>query len=650
MPNTKLLDYILADNVADLLSGEKLKEIADEVIKAHERDEASLVQWRAKAKLALELAGMDGLRTSLPDDENFKSDVKSPLIARAAIVFASNTMPEIVQDSKVAKATIYGADPDGSKAQKARNSLSALNYMLLNPHSTWKDDLRKSLTMLAVTGCVIRKVEYDPVAKETRTTVVDYDDVSYNASCKSIYGEDCRAITQKLRVHNNILETEARSGRYLELPKEEYEEEPNYYDDLNRDNYHCLLEQHCWLDLDEDGYEEPYIVVLHESKKYVLSIRPRYDLEDIVYKKDEDGNDTNKVIRIVPEQYFVMLKYYDSFDNTLPGIGLGTLLISVHATHDTVINQLIDSGRRSNEATLFMDAGLNNKQKDMRIKYGAINRFDFAGRHPSEGIWSLDFKEPSSTLYQLMGYLDTYAKELSSTTDAVTGSKMPSNIKTGAVNTITERSLKPFADVLDRITGALSIEFNINYKILGRYWDNDKYIAFLDDENANLRKDFDLGTMDVYPVADPDMSTESARIQKAQALLQVKDDPQLPAENRLNIIREYLEALGVEQVDKFVPDPKNAEQNPEVIKLQQENQKLMQNMQQLQQSHDLQVQKLQQDREKTAANMQIKIAQLEQKAHEAENKHSREMIEMAIAERVESMKADAKRRDKSENF
>ena len=109
--------------------------------------------------------------------------------------------------------------------------------------------------------------------------------------------EDCRSFSSLLDFSDNEIIEKERSGRWLELkPHIEEKEKGHNKDGENRsneaekvtdaaDNPCKFIEQQCYFDLDDDGYEEPYIVTIYYPTKQVLRVVARFDENSIMVRR-----------------------------------------------------------------------------------------------------------------------------------------------------------------------------------------------------------------------------------------------------------------------------------------------------------------------------------------------------------------------------
>lgn len=644
MPNDKILKLVTSQNIADDLEKKVLASISSKVTDRYNNDLFTMRDYCNTAKQAIELASMQGWKI----EKEGKSNVKTPIIARACINYASNMMPEFVKDSKVIKSVIYGTYND-DKVARAERVTKLLNYELLSPTSQWQESFEKMLVQLGCIGWQVRKTGWDDRRKSINDEFIHYTDVVFNANARSFDPvSGCRTVTHVLNnVSTNELVSYINSGLFIDLP-DTYLDIPE--GDLSEDITHTLYEQHCWLDLDKDGFEEPYIVTVHKESGYVLRIVARFELKDVEY----DKKTKKKVVYIEPLQYFTLYTCFDSFDGSLLGLGLGTLLLSIAASYDTSINQLIDAGRLANSSTFLKNKSYNNKNKNMPLEIDKINEIETGGLDIDQMMTRVDFKEPSPTLFQLMGYLDQAAKELSSTGDMMTGQAAPSNMKTGAASALIERGLKVYNSMLKRVIKSFTLNVNNMFRIINIHYPNEKYKIFHDRDDISVQQDFDLTQLDVFPTADPNMAAESQRAMKAEALLAIKDDPLIPPENKINIIREFLTTIGYENLDRFVPSMETAQQDPMISQLKQEYEQksaeLQQQQQQLQQSQQqiqLQQQKLELEYQKMQMSHQHKVMDVSQKEQESVRDAQLETVKIINETQLKEKEIDARQRSKS---
>src|SRR3990167_715129 len=273
----------------------------------------------------------------------------------------------------------------------------------------WLEERERMLTHLAVVGTVFIKTWYDPIVEMPRSEMIPFDELIVNDGIKSL--EEAERISHVLCYSMNEIVEHNRFGLYLEL-------DDTYSIKNSRDSVQAqeLVEQHCFLDLDDDGYKEPYIVTVHVDSGKVLRIVTRYEEKDI--KRDAKG----KVMKIKPEHYFSDYHFLPNPTGKFHSMGFGTYLLDMQETVNSICNQLIDAGKLANIQGGFIGGGLRLRSKTIEMEPGEWKVMEAVnGEGIKNNIVPLNYKEPSTVLYQLLGFIIQAANTFTSTTEALTG-------------------------------------------------------------------------------------------------------------------------------------------------------------------------------------------------------------------------------------
>ena len=545
----KLDEIKKSKNVVDMLDSEQILEIGAQIIKGYEVDETSCAEWRDTVEKATKLANLVHEEKNHPWPK--ASNVKFPLIASACIQFAARVMPAIVQNDKVVKAKTTGSDPEGIKFKRGERVSKTMSYQLAYDSIDWKENTDRMLQVLPVCGTTFKKTYYDASEKRNVSNFCEPSKIIVNNGIPSL--EAARRITHIIELSQNEIIERQRRGMYddsvdLELLTD------NEEGSRDEDSLVMLLEQHCYLDLDGDGYKEPYIVTVHRDSGNVLRIVHRF--------KAIERNKKGQVVKIDPIQYFTDFHFIRSPDGSFYSMGFGSLLFSLNKSINSVINQLIDSGTLNNLQGGFVGRGLRIKNGEFNFamgKWHSVNSSDIA-KH----VFPLPTKEPSQTLFSLLGLLINIGKELSSSTDVLQGNEQAQNVAQGTMNALIEQGTKVFAAIGSRYYTSATKEYKKLYELNYHNLSNDKYKTILDDEEADVKKDFELDTLDICPVADPALSSEQQRLNKAVVL------QQLPTVDRRAVDTYVLQTLGLEDsmIQQMLPPPDpNAPPPPETQKI-----------------------------------------------------------------------------------
>ncbi len=439
-------------------------------------------------------------------------NVKYPLITNGAITFASREYPQIVRGQEVVEAAVFGKDPDSSKYQKAQRISKYMSWQLLVESVEWEAETDKLLGMVAVLGTVFRKGYYDPSTDMPRFELCNPENLYINNNVKSL--ESARRVTHRVFMHYNTILENMRSGIFCEYDEDElvHDNTMEAGDIRDPDRLHEILEQHRYLDLDGDGYQEPYIVTYHSGSKKILRISARYSFEDIKLTVK------NKVQHIKPKIYFTDFHFLPSLDGGFLSYGLGTLLLPINESINTITNQLIDSGTLLNSQPIIIAGPARINAKTFDLAPGRINIIEGLGaRNINDSIQNLPLIPPPPTLLQLLELLIQAGKEIAGVTEILTGQQPSQNSPATTVLALIKQGLVQYNAIHKRILRGFKKEFALLFQLNHDYLNIEKYLNMVNDPNASAN-DFKTLDLDIRPVSDPNMASETQRLAQAQAI------------------------------------------------------------------------------------------------------------------------------------
>lgn len=618
----KIKDVLDSVNIADDLDEDKLIGIADQVHKGFYNDLASRKPWET------DLENWTKLALQISEKKTFPwvgaANIKYPLLATAAMQFAARAYPTLVpSDGKMVKCRVIGADPDGQKEARAVRVSTHMSYQLLEQMEGWEEDMDKLLLALPIAGTCFKKTYWDAGKQKNCSKLVlpKYLVVNYDTRCI----DDAERITEVVYLSKRKVKERQNEGifRDVELPDPANENvftnngvNTSFQTDATEDETtpYTLLEQHTFLDLDEDGYAEPYIVTIEAQSKEILRIVPRFSPKEVKVK--EDGS----IQSIKPTQYYTKYDFIPNPDGGFYAIGFGRLLGPLNESANTIINQLVDAGSLSNLQAGFIGKGLRIKMGESRFQPGEWKAVNATGGDLKQQIFPLPTREPSQVLFNLLDLLLKSGKELASVAEIFVG-KMPGQ-NTPATTTMAtiEQGMKVFTAVYKRVYRSLSSEFKKLYVLNREYLNPQEEIDILDEPIQ--QSDYEGSENDIIPGADPTAVSTQEKQAKVQALLQIM---QLGTLNPMAITQLYLEAHDISNPQAYMmqpqPDPKQQE---------------------LQMKAQLEQQKAQRDMQMATAKLELEKATAEQ-----ELQMKRRMVEMDMqAKQVEAvLKAQSAQQD-----
>lgn len=557
MPSEKIKDLIEKTNLVDLLKDTELSKISDDVMDRYSIDQKSQSDWEAQAKNAIHLASLKSEPKNYPFAN--ASNITYPIIATATTQFAARTMPELQRGDQVVKVKVNGYDATGELTNRARNVGYFMSYQLLMENNDWLNSTDKLLHLYSNIGTAYKKIYYDPIKRRYVYHLCRHDEVIVNTDIQNL--ESAPAITHIYNMSYNDIISHVRAGVFSDVDLSEKDEGTVLRDSADKE-LHEILEQHCLLDLDDDGYSEPYIVTIHKKTMKVLRIVARYLESDIHY------NSKNEIIFIKPITLFIDYHFMPSMDGSFHSLGFGTLLAPINHAVNTICNQLIDAGKLANMQCGFLSKSLRLKPGQLSLQPGELKVLDnIPGISLRDNMEMLSFKEPSRTLFELLGLLIESAKDVASVSDILQGDALPQNSSPTTVLTLVEQGLKLHSSILKRLYSSLKREFELIYKLNSVFVDPNQYATVL---NLNPQEvaaqdgtvlDFSREDLDITPVADPNLSSDAKRSAQNQFLMQFMGHP---AVDDRAIIASALQSMEIPNFEQYLPD-KSGQPDPAQI-------------------------------------------------------------------------------------
>ena len=615
-------------NVAESLTKEQLVKIGTDAKEGFQVDSRSRSPWEKCVDEYIALAKQIAETKSWPWPN--ASNVKYPLLSTAAMQFAARAYPSLVpSDGRVVKARVIGKDPDGTKTEVAEAVSIYMSYQLMEEMEGWEEDMDKLLIMLPIVGVVFKKTYWDPVKEVNCSKLVLPKNLVVNYWAKNL--REAERISEILEINPRVVTERKKAKLWLDVEldapssAEAAEGRDESPDSDDATTPYIFIEQHTYIDLDDDGYPEPYIVTFQKSSGKVVRIVPRFDQNCITL------DDDNKLIKIDAIQYYTKFGFVPNPDGSFYDIGFGVLLGPINEAVNSLINQLVDSGTLSNMQSGFIGKGLRLKMGTTSFSPGEWKVVNSTGDDLKKGLLPLPAREPSKVLFELMGALISSGKELASVAEIFVG-KMPGQ-NTPATTTMAtiEQGMKVFTAVYKRIYRSLTEEFHKLYRLNGIYVNPNEYVEVIDME---IGPDiFDNSTHRIFPGADPTAISQTEKLLKAQGLMELMGSgaPLDP----VKVIQRVLEAQEqpnwqellpqqIQQTGQLPPPPPDPKMEEMKMKGQLEQQKMAGQMQMMQHKAELESRtaetQMQMKAQEHQVNLQAKQQQLRLSAAEALHK------------------------------
>ena len=584
----QLIANIDNPNIAADLDDEQLSAIGQRVLREYELDLSSRSEWEARSKTAMDLAMQIAEKKTNPWPD--ASNVVYPLMTTAAVQFNARAYPAVIQGRNVVKGVVIGPDkgipavnpqtgqpmmqpgpdgqpqpmwmsPPGTKQARATKIGEHMSYQLLDEMTEWENETDILLLILPIVGCTFRKSFYDRGLGQNASMLVLAQNLVIKYDAKSM--ERAPRLTERIALYPYEIEERVRQGLFLD---HEYGKAQDA--DGDDDAPHEFLEQHRLWDLDDDGYQEPYIVTVHKQTGKVARIVARYDAEGV--QVDREGN----VVKIDPVHYYTKYDFLPNPEGGIYGTGFGQLLGPINEGVNTTLNMLFDAGHLQNTGGGFVGRGLSMHSGSIRFKLGEWKVVNAPGQSIRDAIVPFNHPGPSPQLIALLTFLVEAGKEVATVKDVMTGGgeQLAATMQPTTLMALIEQGTKVFNAIFKRVYRALKSELNKLYRL------NRIYLPYqaryqVGDEWRTVTKEDYARAGGVRPVADPAMASDMQRLAKAQLLQGYQNDPNC---NRVKIIRRVFDSAQIEDADDLIVEqtPPNPQILAETAKLEAQNREI----------------------------------------------------------------------------
>lgn len=559
--NTQLpLDTILTSpNLAELLDAEDLAKIGHCVLEEWQIDKTSREPWEEKTAFAMKLA------MQVTEDKTFPwqgaSNIKFPLVTIAAMQYQARAYPALLPGPDVVKCVVYGPDEDSSKENRAKRIADHMSYQILEEDEAWEENMDKVLISQSIVGCAFKKTYFSPSCGHNVSEHVLAKDLYIPYYAPSL--EKAARISQIIYLSENDLYERYKRGLFLALSPDSkpYTQGSSVLEEVRQKDQgltkpgddsaqpYEFIEQHRYLDLDGDDYQEPYIVTVRKDTQQVMRIVARFK-ESSIEKED------STVIKITPDHYFTKFPFIPSPDGGIYDLGFGVLLSPLNESINTIVNQLVDAGTLSNTAGGFLGRGVKFRSGENNFRPFEWKRVDSTGDDLRKGVFPLPVREPSQVLFSLLSLLIDYGERIGMAVDPLVGVNPGQNTPAETSRNMIQEGQRVFSSVFKRTYRSLKEEFRKLYN-LNRVYLADKvdyYSAYSGTGKVALAEDYAGYGENILPAADPNMTSREQKMMQATLLKQAAMSA--PGYNQYEVEKKYLQALGIQNIELIYPDPK----------------------------------------------------------------------------------------------
>ena len=537
-------------NLAEYLPDDVLDPLGSELSDNYMDYKNSRKDWEKTYTQGLELLGFNY------DDrtEPFKgaSGATHPVLAEAVTQFQAQAYKELLPADGPVRTQFVGVPTPDKEAQSERVK-DFMNYQIMSEMKEYEAEFDQMLFYLPLAGSAFKKIYYDEIMQRAVSKFVPADDIVVPYTATSL--DDCESIIHKVRMTENDLRKQQVGGFYRDM-----ELDASYMEETDSEKVERKLEGtqrgrdqkmftllECHVNLDLEGFEDlgedetptgiklPYIVTLEEGTRKILSIRRNFAAEDMMKTKIN---------------YFVHFKFLPGLG--FYGFGLTHMIGGLSRTATAALRQLLDAGTLSNLPAGFKMRGIKMRDEAQSIQPGEFRDVDAPGGNLKDAFMTLPFKEPSATLLQLMGVVVDAGQRFASIADMQVGDGNQ-QAAVGTTVAMLERGSRVMSAIHKRLYAAMKKEFTILARVFKTYLPPEYPYDVVGGQKQIKQSDFD-DRVDILPVADPNIFSQTQRISIAQTEMQLAaSNPEL--HNQYEVFRNMYEALGVKDIDLILKKP-----------------------------------------------------------------------------------------------
>tara|TARA_R110002020_G_scaffold356077_1_gene568697 strand:+ start:1137 stop:3632 length:2496 start_codon:yes stop_codon:yes gene_type:complete len=555
MDQTPVVDFNA--NLVNDLTSDELTSLANDVLSSIRSDKTSRKEWEETYVDGLKYIGMK-FEESRSQPFQGSTGVIHPILAEAVTQFQAQAYKELLPAKGPVKTEVIGARNAETDAQAERVE-QFMNFYIMNVMQEFDPELDMLLFYLPIAGSAFKKVYFDVVKNRAISKFIEPENliVPYEATDLS----SAERVTHVLSMSKNEIKKQQLSGFYADvelkgdgqhISQDEIEKQineiegtsPSYLEERDRTVYevHTVLDLEGFEDLDQQGnptgLKLPYIVTVDESSRKVLAVRRNYV---------EGDPSKNKINYFVQYKFLPGLGFY--------GLGLSHMIGGLSKASTSILRQLIDAGTLANLPAGFKARGMRIRDEDDPLQPGEFRDIDTTGSSLRENLIPLPIKEPSSVLMQLLGLLVESGKRFASIADMNVGD-MNQAMPVGTTVALLERGTKVMSAIHKRLHYAQKLEFQLLAQVFAEYLPPAYPYQTGTGPQEIKGEDFD-GRVDVIPVSDPNIFSQSQRITMAQELLTlVQSNPQIHGPNGIyEAYRRMYAALGIDNVETLLQPP-----------------------------------------------------------------------------------------------
>ncbi len=540
-----LLDYLDMGNLVDELDGNE--DQTGKILELYSEAKGTMEKWKKRYERALKLAKLQPSANGKDIEQKdfpFKGSslAMMPYITEAMLDFNSRAAPELVWARDIVKVKVYGKKTPEKEARAERIN-TYQNYQLAEMVPDWRTQQDKAIFIIACPGTVYKETYYDSEIKEIRSDLCLADEIIFNHDYSTFKLAPDKF--KEIEYTRNEVISFIRGEQKWDIEEDDLEEDVETFK---------FIECYTWIDLDDDGFKEPYIAIIFQKNSLIVYLTPYFD-EDSIHQNDE-----GEIVKIDALERFTQIQFLPDPDGGPMGMGWGILLGPMFDSINSTMRQLTDAGTIANTAAnsgffaTGMVSGKGNaiQSGPIESKIGQLTPIQTRGdlrnnlvQFPSSG--------PNDTLFKLMEFMIESARRMTTAASTVeANSQMAASLYLAQL----QQALKTPNSIIMRVYEGLRIEQQkiglLNYK----HYSDKKYNEVIDDDQeASMEADYDPSDCDIRLEADPSQGSDAERSARAAAILQESKEDEGGIINKRQAVLDWLKTMKTPNIDELAPEP-----------------------------------------------------------------------------------------------
>jgi len=551
-------DSVSDPDLCDRFAKDDLERIGALVWESYDKDKRSRAKWERRSEAGMNLAMQVAEVKTFPWHNC--ANIKFPLVTVASLQYHAMAFPVLVDPPDVVQYRVIGPHAKSEVVERAYRVGAHMSYQRIEEDRPWMGLHDRLILNNSIIGTTFKKSWMSPERGYPVSETVLAKDLVMDYYAKSV--ESCLCKTQIIPLHRNEIYERCVAKLFRDVRQEAWFAAPAKVpspdmqgakqnqrqgtsepvaDELTP--FTCL-EQHRWMDLDGDGYMEPYVVTIEYNSKCVLRLVARTEWDDV----EQDGG---KILRIRSTEYFTKYGFIPSPDGGIYDVGFGILLGPLNESTNSIINQMVDAGTMRLTAGGFLGRGAKIRGGVYQFSPFAWTRVDSTGDDLSKSMVPMPKPEMAPEMFQLLSLIINYTNRISGANDTMVGENPGQNTPAETHRRMAEQGARIYSSIFKRHWECMQEEFRKLYILNAMHLPQKK--SFGSKEGWIMREDYLGDPSDIAPVADPNITSDHMKQVQAQMLKQAAYTTQ--GYDLEKVERRYLKAFKVDGIDEIYKGP-----------------------------------------------------------------------------------------------